>query len=898
MKVQAEPFVFLDKVGIVKIPYFQRAYVWGQEQWDKLLADLLEYLGRNGNPYMGTIILQTVENKDDKSRHSLVIDGQQRLTTLSLLLKALFNSIGGGDEISPKAMGRYFGCLFNAEEDMLEVDVPIRIQHSKVDRRYFQAIINDQYEDEQGTVDLEKSKLGRCFLYFKNRLENEDEIPIHTRIKLLHSLLHSNNEMMIVIRLESTDDEQRIFDTMNTAGARLSGADTIKNLLFQKAFDIKGLSHEDVEALYKENWEDVFAGDDQSLKFWSTIPSTYSQYKHDYIEILLRSIATIEGFFKQGTRVDELIDKYKTEINNMETKEQIVDFIKMISGYARLYRKNIILLDKKPNLEYRYNDFERRFFHILGECGISSLHPYILHLYREHEADRRALRNALFKLEVMLIRRFVCGEGSNNFVDLCSRLIHRPDERDKLIHEMTPDNIRVKAALKCIDHKRTRVAKLVLFWIELYRRDKDPDYKEHILGNKLPDIYTLEHIMPISWEQHWTTVPINVGRRHILPRYKKSFRERKIKEIGNMTILEEHVNQAMDNNDFRTKMDGGETKPDKREGGTFEPFDGMTKIHRLGLTYIDLVLPYKTGKTTWDEERITERTRKIASYVFTIWPYSAASPPVDIEVVNEPVAAGDLLVVDEAVAGDLLAVGESVNEDLLTAEGPVAVGESLMGDTTIVTGETLLDADESVDGEPLDADKPVDVVYPLEIGAPTLPITLIMYGEQILEEKELTARLEAAATSETSAALEALSEPEAIEELDAFHEQEQSVEPDAWHEPTQPTQPDAQLEPEQPAESDALLEPEQPTESDARLEPEQPAKSDALLEPTSARPCKIKPYRRVQRPLRAKTNKRTRYSSRPKHIPHTDAPSTQATFEEPTPSIGPCESAFLKVLED
>ena len=89
MKAETRPLTFLATEGAVKIPFFQRAYVWNEKNWEDLIADLLK---TGKSHFLGSLILKQVEIQTGNSKQVLVIDGQQRLTTLTILLRALFNS--------------------------------------------------------------------------------------------------------------------------------------------------------------------------------------------------------------------------------------------------------------------------------------------------------------------------------------------------------------------------------------------------------------------------------------------------------------------------------------------------------------------------------------------------------------------------------------------------------------------------------------------------------------------------------------------------------------------------------------------------------------------------------------------------------------------------------------
>src|SRR4051812_46086537 len=91
MDAGAKSFTFLGNEGQVTIPFFQRGYVWNEANWTDLLTDLLtDLFNANRRHFLGSLILKQQRSASGEPKNVTVIDGQQRLTTLSILLKALF----------------------------------------------------------------------------------------------------------------------------------------------------------------------------------------------------------------------------------------------------------------------------------------------------------------------------------------------------------------------------------------------------------------------------------------------------------------------------------------------------------------------------------------------------------------------------------------------------------------------------------------------------------------------------------------------------------------------------------------------------------------------------------------------------------------------------------------
>lgn len=303
MRAEARSFTFLANEGSVKIPFFQRAYVWNKENWEDLITDLLN---SGKSHFLGSLILKQVEQQSGSTKQVLVIDGQQRLTTLSILIRALYNSFDEQSQIKCKQDGKFDVCLFY-KKDMFENDVHVKIEHSKIDKKYYQKVIKNEISDEEVDQLSSSSNILECYRFFVNRVKT---IPMDDRKKLFSDILNPNNTILVVIDLTEEDDEQTIFDTINSSGVRLSSADIIKNVLFQRAFNIFE-NQEDVEALYKDYWEAVFMNDEESIVFWN-LERVTGRFKRDNIEILLHSIAVIDDIFDPETNsLSDLARVYK-----------------------------------------------------------------------------------------------------------------------------------------------------------------------------------------------------------------------------------------------------------------------------------------------------------------------------------------------------------------------------------------------------------------------------------------------------------------------------------------------------------------------------------------------------------------------------------------------------------
>ena len=597
MKAEAMSLTFLGNEGLVRIPFFQRGYVWNIENWDDILTDLLEF---NKSHFLGSLILKQLEKQTGKPKEVLVIDGQQRLTTLSVLLRALYNSF---DYETQKNCDSSIKNYLFFKKNQTDKDFFVKIEHSKIDKKNFQKVIkNEVTKDEYDAIVVENpatkttsksNKILQCLKYFTEKLNT---IDVSKRLDLFNRLLDQENKILVIIDLTEKEDEQAIFDTINSAGVRLSSADIIKNALFQKALDLFD-NVEDVESLYKDNWENVFSLDEDATNFWDT-PRATGRLMRDNIEILLHSISVIKGFFDPDKHtLSDLSNLYKAYILKIN-KTELDAFIKEISKYAKLFREKILVFNSSTL--FSYQDNYSRLFHILSVCEISTFHPYILSLFYKYDSNEAKLCVELKKIEQLVVRRMITKSETKSYNKMCKEFIKDNSIVDLKIIEQT--NYEVLNGLSNISNKN---ATLLLFWIELYRRANDS--KQSV--KELKYNYSLEHVMPQRWEEYWGKVDVVDNTSNVIIDKELAKRERNLKiySIGNMTLLNSSLNTSLRNYEFSRKIEGEGKKR------------GIRHYADLGITRFEILDVYDSGDKVWNEKKISDRTTNLADDILKIW---------------------------------------------------------------------------------------------------------------------------------------------------------------------------------------------------------------------------------------------------------------------------------------
>lgn len=607
MEAKERAIAYIKQTQKLTIPFFQRAYVWDETNWEELL-DTFQKI-REGQ-FLGSLLFRPIPKTGSPS-NSFVIDGQQRLTTISILIKALYDSLSPELEAKFKNFVREF--LFykiNTSDD----NFIVKIEHSYLDRTPFEEIVKYKLDSDKTPfrpkTDEEKkaNKILACYYYFLDIFVTKDDIY---KKSLFDDLSSNNYNVLVFIDLSPTDNEQKIFDTINSAGIKLGCADIVKNSLFQIAYDLlrkenNNNAEEALKALYKSTWEKTFLFNDSEDKetdeYWQKDRTMGRVYKNT-LEILLYCYAQIKGMFDPAKdKISDLANIYKSKIQSFQTVRQIEEFVKSICKYAGKYREMIPIIDVTDT--FSFENSRLRLFQLLEKIDISVFEPYILQLIINYENNEEQLNCKLRELEIYIMRRYIAGESAKNYNKICFELLQNKTALTSKISEI-PDSVIVDK-LKYIENKK---ATLLLFWIELSRRDKN---KNLLDITELSYTYTLEHVMPQAWYEHWHYIPkkIRADGQEMTSKEASEDRSMKIYWLGNMTLIKGQLNTRLRNYTFEDKIEGKGKLKNK----------GIHACTELLISKEDLVTPYWQGEKIWDENRIERRTDFLAKEILKIWP--------------------------------------------------------------------------------------------------------------------------------------------------------------------------------------------------------------------------------------------------------------------------------------
>jgi len=579
MNISKESLIKLFNTGTNQyvIPFFQRPYVWKIEDCENLYEDLIQtYHLNKTNPekehFIGTIITKNSPNSTQMTAQYDLVDGQQRMTTFSLLIKALANSV---DMTLENAEHLYNNVNSSLSFKDAYGKIHHRIIHNRLDRKSFNMIM-----ESDGTTDDEMAeydnKIVATYLYFREKFQElSNEELLSKNVTLLHKFPAIN------MVLERHDDEQEIFDTINSLGVKLTTSELLKNHIF---------GDKESQKLYKEYWEDVFEADEDTVKFWKAKKTAGRVYREN-IDVLLYCYLLIEK--EKDVSLEHLFKDYKEWLSSKTFKEK-ENFLKTLKSYAEVYI-NLPTGTELNNMHF--SDNEKRFFHVIENLNITTIYPLILFIYNNvNDPNERA--KCLTLLESYLVRRAICKLTTKNynnlFISLIKQLKGKGDENKsietKLEEVLTsytedtakyPSNDEFTSAFSN-SALSNQHAKEILFIITLYQ-----------INTVLNDLtalsssaFSVEHMMPKKWSENWYQ---EFTSEEIYNR------NRKLLTLGNLTIITKNLNSKLRNSSWSNKQ------------------TILNQYSSLPITKKYTVLD------DWNEEEIESRANDLAQLALLIW---------------------------------------------------------------------------------------------------------------------------------------------------------------------------------------------------------------------------------------------------------------------------------------
>ena len=578
-----------------EIPVFQRQYVWDEdEQWEPLWADVQNtaerYLDterdtpparRLPSHFLGAVVLQQKQTSSNEQLESrVVVDGQQRLTTLQLLADAV-------QEVFERqglavAARRLSNMVLNSEDYWGgNSDRAFKVWPTRIDQEAFKhAMTNELPNEEYG-----ESNIVRAHEFFKSQIDNWlTQVPDEreSRATALERIIRNQLEL-VVIDLEVEDDPHIIFETLNARGTPLLESDLIKNMVMFEA-ENAGIASDSQEG--RQLW--------QFDESWWHQDITQGRLVRSRIDVFLNYWLVIRTLDEVAAK--DVFSTFRRRYANWRASESITELSQKLHVTAGYYRA----------LEESTHPGMDKFLYRRGVMQAGVLTPVLLSLLNS-QTPQPQLENALHAIESYLIRRMVLRMTTNDynrlFIGLISALEQSdPEHADETVVEylgsqkaparIWPDDRQMEAAFtgwplyKLLTRGRLRIV------LEGIEEDLRTNMTESL---SVPRNLTIEHIMPQGWRMSWP-LPAYTTDRDSATRDRDNL----IHTMGNLTLVNRRLNSKLSNVPWEQK------KADLRNHS----------ILFLNKTLLDNV------QDIWDEAAIEKRAVSMCHAAARVWPHA------------------------------------------------------------------------------------------------------------------------------------------------------------------------------------------------------------------------------------------------------------------------------------
>lgn len=494
-ETKVEDFLSSNKTQFV-IPVYQRNYDWSSSQCKQLLDDILEVgsTKKMNAHFIGSVVyIHDDVYTSSRIKELTIIDGQQRLTTLTLIYLVLYRLANDmkNEALVNEINETYLINKFAPEKEKL------KLRPTENNDRAIKFLLRyDKDEEFEGF-----SKVIDNFNYFKGRIKEENfEFVLNGLSKL----------MFVEISLDrDKDDPQRIFESLNSTGLELSQADLIRNYI------LMGLNRRDQNNIYNNYWEII----ERLAKDETLNTSKVSDFIRDYLTLINNKIPNKNKVYL------EFKAKFPTT-NLSELENNLAPIKSLVKYYNKLLNpKNETDKDIRLQLEY------------INRLEINVAYPFLMKVYQDYSEgtiDKVTYIKILEFIQSFTWRRFIVGLPTNALNKIFMTLYEKIDHEDYLISlqkwllkrpgsQRYPKNKEVIESLKLKDVYNIKSKNRIY----LLERLENFENKEPVVIEGNTDI-TIEHIFPQNPDPKWK-VGLGSDEYNLI-------KETYLNTIGNLTL--------------------------------------------------------------------------------------------------------------------------------------------------------------------------------------------------------------------------------------------------------------------------------------------------------------------------------------------------------------------------
>lgn len=646
------------------VPVFQRRYVWTAEsQWEPLWRDISRVAERRlegvlTQHFLGAVVTQSSPAGMGSLASHELIDGQQRLTTLQLLVDAAAAEFDNAEQTQ---FSQQLAILtHNPTAYGLDETKVLKLQHENDDRAGFVAVMTAEPPIDYST--LPPSRIVEAHQYFSEQVrEWLGDTVEPTRAAALVATL-TQGLQLVVIALAEHEPSQEIFETLNARGTPLTAADLVKNYVFQQIVREGGSAH----SAFRDHWQDL------EKSFW-TKEVRIGRYSLERLSLFLNHWLVAQTGEEVSTR--STFTRFKSW--HEQSGRPMTEVLNAIHRQALRFEQ---WLHEAGRSEGDLNQIPL-FIYRTEAAELEAVKPILLRLFDvEQPVPDDVATAALRDVESWLMRRSVLRRPASEYSRVVANLIDdlrgvQPDAvatvlreslirlnrpgtywpgDDELARELTTAPIytqpkgRLRAYLEAIED-----------WHRGYTKTTSASGSRVKRG-----AMSIEHLLPQKWKDNW---PVDTLQQQI-------DRDSHVHRLGNLTLLTQSLNSSVSNGPWN----GPKGKRDALEGSdTLLLTRGPRKLE------------------DWGEARIDERTTALTVALQETWVAPEGHNPDPIKR-TEQEAAGWVTLRDLVASGDL-----AIGTVLIARDG------NYEGRTATVTADGLLELDGTTYDTPSGAGKEV-----------------------------------------------------------------------------------------------------------------------------------------------------------------------------------------------